>query len=229
MSQRGIELELPDLPEVPIRLGAPPPGPARPRVPPLQRLRELLGGALPLLLMGLLALGTWWLVKHSPRPITPREAAPPRADPDYAMQQFLVRRFDAQGEQKVRVQGRELRHYDTPERVEIDEARVVLRAPDGREALLTARRAITDPKGERVQLLGEAVVTSRAADGQPLRIVGESLELDSPRRRLSSREPVQVESGASTLRAAGLDYDHAQRHLALTGPVRAVYVPETAR
>jgi LPS export ABC transporter protein LptC len=80
-----------------------------------------------------------------------------------------------------------------------------------------------------VQLLGEAVVTSRAADGQPLRIASESLELDGPRQRLSSRQAVQVESGASTMRAAGMDYDHLRRHLALAGPVRAVYVPEAAR
>jgi lipopolysaccharide export system protein LptC len=229
MSQRGIELELPDLPEVPIRLGAPEPGPARARVPLMQRLREGLGGALPLLLMGLLALGTWWLVKNSPRPLAPREAAAPRAEPDYAMQEFLVRRFDAQGEQKVRVQGREMRHYESPERVEIDQARVLVRATDGREALLTARRAVSDPRGERVQLLGEAVVTSRAADGQPLRIASESLELDGPRQRLSSRQAVQVESGASTMRAAGMDYDHLRRHLALAGPIRAVYMPEAAR
>jgi lipopolysaccharide export system protein LptC len=195
----------------------------------MQRLREGLGGALPLLLMGLLALGTWWLVKNSPRPLAPREAAAPRAEPDYAMQEFLVRRFDAQGEQKVRVQGREMRHYESPERVEIDQARVLVRAPDGREALLTARRAVSDPRGERVQLLGEAVVTSRAADGQPLRIASESLELDGPRQRLSSRQAVQVESGASTMRAAGMDYDHLRRHLALAGPIRAVYMPEAAR
>lgn len=229
MSQRGIELELPDLPEVPIRLGAPPPGPVRPRVPWLQRLREGIGGGLPLLLMGLLALGTWWLVKNSPRPLTLREAAAPRAEPDYTMQAFQVRRFDPQGGQKVRVEGRELRHFDAPERVEIDDARVVVRSPDGREAVITARRAVSDPRGERVQLLGQAVVTSRSADGQPLRIVGESLELDSVARRLRSREPVQVDSGASTLRAAGLEYDHANRHLALTGPVRALYMPEAAR
>lgn len=230
MSPRGIELELPDLPEVPIRLGTPAPGPGgRPRVPALQRLREVLGAGMPLLFMGLLALGTWWLVKHSPRPLAPREAAAPRAEPDYTMQDFLVRRFDAQGELKARVQGRELRHYEQPERVEIEDARVRLRAPDGREAVLTARRAVTDPKGERVQLLGQAVVTSQAADGSALRIVGESLELDSPARRLRSREPVQVDSGAGTLRAAGLDYDHLARHLALTGPIRAVYQPENAR
>lgn len=230
MSQRGIELELPDLPEVPIRLGTPPPGPARPPVPPLQRARELAGGALPLLLMGLLALGTWWLVKNSPRPLVPREAAAPRAEPDYTMQEFLVRRFDAQGEQKVRVQGRELRHYAAaPERVEIDDARVLVRAPDGREAVLTARRAVSDPQAERVQLLGQAVVTSRAPDGQSLRIIGESLELDSRAQRLSSHEPAQVESGVGTLRAAGLEYDHLRRSLALSGPVRAVYLPEQVR
>lgn len=229
MSQRGIELELPDLPEVPIRLGAPPPGLVRPRVPLLQRLRELLAGGLPLLVMGLLALGTWWLVKNSPRPLAPREAAAPRAEPDYTMQDFLVRRFDAQGELKGRVQGRALRHYEAPDRLEIDEARVLVRAPDGREALMTARRALSDPRGEHVQLLGQAVVTSHTADGQPLRIVGESLELDSPARRLRSREPVQVESGTSTLHAAGMEYDHTQRHLALTGPIRGVYVPEARR
>lgn len=229
MSQRGIELELPDLPEVPIRLGPPPPGAVRPRVPLLQRVRDGVGAALPLLLMALLALGTWWLVKHSPRPQAPREAAAPRAEPDYTMQSFLVRRFDAQGELKARVQGRELRHYDAPERVEIDGARVVVRAPDGREAVLTARRAVSDPRGERVQLLGEAVVTARSADGQPLRIAGESLEFDSPQRRLRSREPVQVESGAGTLQAAGLDYDHVQRNLALTGPIRGVYNPQGGR
>lgn len=229
MSQRGIELELPDLPEVPIRLGAPPPGAVRPRVPLLQRVRDAVGAALPLLLMALLALGTWWLVKNSPRPLAPREVAAPRPEPDYTMQAFLVRRFDAQGELKARVQGRELRHYDSPERVEIDDARVVVRAPDGREAVLTARRAVSDPRGERVQLLGQAVVTARSADGQPLRIMGESLELEGASRRLRSREPVQVESGASTLQAAGLDYDHARRHLELAGPIRGVFVPEGGR
>ena len=127
------------------------------------------------------------------------------------------------------MQGRELRHYDSPERVEIDDARVVVRAPDGREAVLTARRAVSDPRGERVQLLGQAVVTARSADGQPLRIMGESLELEGASRRLRSREPVQVESGASTLQAAGLDYDHARRHLELAGPIRGVFVPEGGR
>jgi lipopolysaccharide export system protein LptC len=226
VSTRGIELELPDLPEVPIRLGAPPPGPPRARVPLAQRLREVWWSALPLVLMGMLALGTWWLVKNSPRPLPARVDAPPRAEPDYAMQGFAVRRFEAQGAQKARIEGREMRHYESPERVEIDDARVLLRAPDGREAWLTARRAVTDAKGEQVQLLGEATVTTRTADGQPLRIRGESLVFDNPARALRSTEPVRVESGASTLQAAGMVYEHDRRHLALSGPVRAVYVAQ---
>ena len=226
MSTRGIELELPDLPEVPIRLGAPPPGPLRARVPLAQRLREAWWSALPLVLMAMLALGTWWLVKNSPRPLPARAEVPARTEPDYTMQGFAVHRFDAQGVQKARIEGRAMRHYESPERVEVDDARVLLRSPDGREAWLTARHAVTDPKGEQVQLRGEASVTTRTADGQPLRIRGESLVFDNTARKLRSTEPVRVESGASTLQAAGMLYEHDRRHLALSGPVRAVYVPQ---
>jgi hypothetical protein len=61
------ELHLPDLPEVEVSLGALPKAPQPQRAMRL-RLRELLGAYLPLLLMALLALGTWWLVKNTPRP-----------------------------------------------------------------------------------------------------------------------------------------------------------------
>ena len=50
---------------------------------------------LPLLLMALLALGTWWLVKNTPLFEGDRAAAPPRHEPDYTMTQFMVQRFGA--------------------------------------------------------------------------------------------------------------------------------------
>src|SRR5512139_835434 len=71
------ELHLPDLPEVEVSLRAPPR--AQPRARGLRvRTRELIGIYLPLLLMALLALGTWWLVKHTPRPVAGGDSAPLR-------------------------------------------------------------------------------------------------------------------------------------------------------
>src|SRR3954451_24775169 len=101
----SVELHLPDLPEVPIVLGAPPPAPAGPQLRPAWplRVRDALSAYLPLLLMALLALATWWLVKTTPTaPVLPDEV-PLRHDPDYTMSQFALERFDAAGRLKVRV------------------------------------------------------------------------------------------------------------------------------
>jgi lipopolysaccharide export system protein LptC len=77
-------------------------------------LRDALSTYLPLLLMALLALGTWWLVKNTPR--TPSCPAQPavRRDPDYTMTAFRIERFDPDGRLRVRVDGAQLRHFPTP-------------------------------------------------------------------------------------------------------------------
>ena len=226
MTQRGIELELPDLPEVPIRLGAPPgTGGPRPRVPLGQRLREAFGTWLPLIMMALLALGTWWLVKNSPGPLPVRDKPALRTEPDYAMEGFLVRRFDAQGEQKVRVEGRLMRHYADPqERVEIDDARVTARALDGRVAVLTAQRGLSDARGEVVRLVGQARITSVTTQGEPLLVQGEAITLHGPTQRATSATPVQIQVGASTMNASAMDYDHPAHRLQLQGPLQGRFV-----
>ena len=72
----SVELHLPDLPEVPISLGAMV-GKA-PRQSIATRLHEGLSSYLPLLLMALLALGSWWLVKNTPQAPKSRDGEPVR-------------------------------------------------------------------------------------------------------------------------------------------------------
>ena len=227
-----VELHLPDLPEVPIALGYPL-GPAREPglrqpVPWLLRLRDALSAYLPLLLMTALALFTWWLVKNTPvTPDQPGEAVV-RHDPDYTMTQFALERFDATGRLKVRVQGRQMRHYPDVDRIEADDVQIRAIAPDGRVTLASARHALSNGDGSELQLFGQARVTSSDASGQPLTMEGEFLHVFLVSEKVRSPLPVQVTLGDAVLTAAGLDYDHGARRLDLKGPMRALIPPHGA-
>jgi len=218
-----VELHLPDLPEVPISLGPASTAPPRARLPWHLRLRDLLSAYLPLLLMTLLALFTWWLVKNTPAAAPAGDEPPPRSDPDYTMAQFALERFDAAGRLKVRIEGAQMRHYPDTDRIEVDGVQIRAIAPDGRVTLASARRALSNGDGSEVQLLGGAHVTSTDAGGAPVEMSGEFLHAFLVSERVRSHLPVQVNVGGNDVRAAGLDYDHGARKLELKGPVRAVF------
>ena len=224
----SVELHLPDLPEVPISLGPADSRPPRVAMPWHLRLRDALSSYLPLLLMTLLALATWWLVKNSPRP----SPAPPQramsSEPDYTMTQFAIERFDAGGRLKLRIEGARLRHFPATDRIEIDGAQIRAFTPDGRVTLATAQRALGTGDGSEIQLLGGAEVTAEDSAGAPLVMRGEFLHAFLVTERVKSHLPVLVRQGGSELRAAGLEYDHTSRRLDLKGPLRAVLPPRGA-
>jgi lipopolysaccharide export system protein LptC len=226
----SAELHLPDLPEVPISLGPTRAGgPARLALTWHARLRDSLSTYLPLLLMGLLALATWWLLKNSPRA---PDAAQPRVlsnEPDYTMEQFAVERFDASGRLKLRIEGARLRHFPASDRIEVEVAQIRAIAADGRITLAHAARALGNGDGSELQLLGGAEVSSTDARGLPLVMRSEFLHAFLVTERVKSHLPVWVQSGSSELHAAGLDYDHAARRLELQGPLRAVLPPRASK
>ncbi len=225
----SVELHLPDLPEVPITLGPAAGAPPRPPLPWHLRLRELLSAYLPLLLMALLALASWWLVKNAPRPAAVPESTVVRTEPDYTMTQFALERFGADGRLRLRIEGERLRHFPDTDRIEIDRAQIRAYAPDGRVTLATAQRALGNGDGSEIQLLGGAEVTAEDASGVPLVMRGEFLHAFLVTERVQTHLPVLVRHGATELKAAGLSYDHATRRLELKGPLRAVMAPRVSK
>ena len=225
----AVELHLPDLPEVPLSLGPAPAEPLRRRQPWHLRLRDALSTYLPLLLMALLALGTWWLVKNTPSvPVVPA-STDVRRDPDYTMSQFAIERFDRNGQLRVRVDGEQLRHFPDTDRYEIDQARIRSLAPDGQVTVAVAQRALANGDVSEVQLLGGAQVTSQALKGLPLEIRSEFLQAFLVTQRVQTHLPVRVDDGVNELRADGLTYDHGRRLLELKGRVRALLAPGRAQ
>lgn len=221
------ELHLPDLPEVPIRLGgARPPGPPAPPLPWSLRLRDALASYLPLLLMGALALASWWLARNTPGAPTAVERPAGRDTPDYTMRRFVVQHFGADGWLRVQIEGRELRHFadgagGQPERVEVDE--LALRAWDaqGRLTTASARRGTVGVDARVVRLAGGAEVIGSDSAGRPVEIRSEFLEARLQEGLVQTDQPVELRHGSQQLAAAGLLWDRERALLRFDGPVRA--------
>ncbi len=222
---------MPETPAVALTLAAPVP-PARqaavlswPR-----RVLDTLSAYLPLMLMALLALGTWWLVKNTPLFEAARATAPLTHEPDYTMSQFMVQRFGPDGAMRVQIEGDEMRHYPDTDTLEIDNPRIRAIGPDGRVSVATAKRAVSNGDGSEVQLSGGAHVTRLATPKEvAIEFRGEFLHAFLRTERVRSHLPVVVNQGATEIRAEGMAYDHLAGVLDFKGKVRAVFTSPGAR
>ena len=225
MSTRGIELDLPDLPEVPISLGPVAGQPPEPRASAVVRLWDAVTTWLPLLLMAALALGTWWLVRNAPPVAGTAAVTAPRAVPDYTMSGFTLQRFGPDGRLRLQIEGDALRHVPRTQHVEIDEARILALSPDGRPTQARARQVLARDDGSRVDLSGLAHVSSVTGSGQPADISSDALSLFPKEQRIRGDRPVALRVGPHQLSAAGLDADQASGILTLQAPIRGVFQP----
>ena len=134
----------------------------------LRRIWERLSMYLPLLLMALLALGTYWLVRNTPLAPVAEPARAARHEVDYFMRRVTVKTFDDAGRLKSELFGTEARHFADTETLEIDQVRMRAVNPQGLLTTATANRALSNDAGNEVQLIGNALVireTQQQADG----------------------------------------------------------------
>lgn len=191
---------------------------------------------LPVVIMGLLALGTWWLVRNAPMPQLPAEARGHDHQPDYFMRTFSVKTFDATGRLQSEVQGEVARHYPDTDMLEIDKVHMRSVTPEGRLTIATADRAVTNADGSEIQLFGNAIVTrepipARAgAPAQPrLEFRSDFLHAFTDSERVRSDRPVMLTRDGDRFTADGMDYDHTSQVLQLRGRVRGVLLPGASR
>ncbi len=223
-----------DVPEVlgledPAVLAAPaaPSAAHRGKQPWRWRVLEVVSSYLPLLLMTVLALGTWWLVKNTPLAGEARAAVPLQHEPDYEMRNFAVQRFTPQGPLRAQIEGDLLRHFPDTDTVEIDNVRLRAVGPDGRVTLATARRAIANGAATEVQLLGGAeVVRVAMGNEEAINFRSEFLHAFLDTERVRSHLPVTVTRGATEVRADGMEYSHLDRLIKLGGHMRASFLPK---
>ena len=186
---------------------------------------------LPVILMGLFAMGTWWLVRSTPEIAAPEARRPARHEPDYFMRGFSVKTFDADGRLKSEVYGAEARHYPDNDTLELDDVRIRSFSRDGLPTVATATRALSTGDGSEVRLLGNALVVREAARrpngtmAPRLEFRGEFLHAFIDEEKVRSHLPVQLLRDNDRFSADSVDYDHRAQVLELRGRVRGLIQP----
>lgn len=196
-----------------------------------RRLLDQVWVYLPLALMGLLALGSYWLQRATPTPAPPPVAHAPAHEPDYFMRGFSVRTYDADGRLKHEVFGAEARHYPDTGSTEIDNARIRSFTPEGRLTVATAERVTADADQNVYVLTGRAEVvqtgvgSAKAQQRPRLTFRSDHMRLFSREERVVSERPVVLQRGNDHIEAGSLRYDNKTGIADLQGRVRAVLLP----
>jgi len=201
---------------------------------PMQRLWQqwdLLMRYLPVLLMGLLAMLTYWLVRHTPEPVPVHAEPAVRHVPDYFMRGFSLKVYAPDGRLEFRVQGAHAEHFPDTDLLEVTQPHLTKVDASGRVTDATAQQAITTPQGQRVELKGQAVVRRAGEAGaqgsraQAFELRSDYLFIDLERDVMRTDRPVEVVRGGDRFTADALDYDHQQGISRMTGRVRGILQP----
>lgn len=203
------------------------------RIPPLRALRQLgdqVSIYLPVILMGVLALGSYWILRNAPHAAAPHAPQPARHVPDYVMRDFTVRTFDAQGQFKNQMLGIEGRHYPDDDTLEVDQARILAIGQSGHH--ITARSdKLTSNADQTEHLLEGNVVAVREAAPGPAAAVprieyrGQQIRVFTEQERLESSLPVEMLRDTDRITADSLEYNERTQTGKLQGRVRATLQP----
>lgn len=193
----------------------------------LRRLLDQLSLYLPLIIMGLLALGSWWLVRSMPAMLYADDNKPVRKEPDYRLENFWVKSFDTTGRMTREVGGDTGRHYPDVDELHIDKVRIYAESEKGVKITAKAQTGIATGDGERVTLIGQAQAV-READAQAPRteLHGERLLALPKEERLLSADPVRITRERDVFTAQTLNFNSKTGEYLLEGRVRGMLAPK---
>lgn len=198
----------------------------------LRNLADRISMYLPVVMMGLLALGTYWLVRSTPVIETAAVVEAPRKDPDYVMKNFSVRSFDRVGKLRSEVTGQEAKHFPDTDTLEISLVRIRSFNESGQLTLATARRALANADGSEVELTGDARVVREPGPGQTtqdrLAFRGEQLFAYLKTEKMRSDKPVVLTRGTDEFTADTMSLDNTRQVVELRGRVRGRIMPATS-
>ena len=192
----------------------------------LQHLLDKLSASLPLVMMALLASGSWWLVRSVPEWLPAAPAKTIRQEPDYRLGHFSITTFDAQGRRVHAIKGEQAQHFPASEMLHIEGIRIHTETAQGAQLDARAALGMASDDGQHITLTGNAQVV-RHPDGRSpqMALRGERLVVLPEQNRVVSKDPVHITRGFDTFTAQSLDFNGLSGQHVLEGRVRGTLAP----
>ena len=193
----------------------------------VRRLLDKLSIYLPMVVMALLASGSWWLVRSMPELLTPTADKPVRQEPDYRLADFSVKSFDVNGRLTREVSGDTAQHYPATEAMHIEQVRIYAQGESGAKMNARAAQGVATDDGTQVTLIGDAYAIKHPHDTSPrIELRGARLVALPDEDRLVSSDPVHITRDRDVFTAETMDFNSNTGEYLLQGRVRGILAPK---
>lgn len=182
------------------------------------------------LMMGgaVLALGSFWLVQVVSRDDMVAPGLGLKTEPDYIVEKFSFVRMSEAGKPAYIISGEKLTHRPSDDSLHVTQP--VVRNMGSKQPPMTmnAREAHIDQTNNIIELLGDVdIARPQQGSVQALKLKTAALTVFPDEERMETKQPFQMDVGASTVTGVGMKANNAtgrldvQSKMQLTFPARA--------
>lgn len=170
----------------------------------------------------ILAALTFWLDRASQ--FNGSEKKPLRHDPDYIVDNFTVKRFDAQGKLYQTLQADRMQHYPDDDSTEVELPRMVYHAE--RPTFIKADKAWIDSGGKTVQLEQNVLLIHENIGAPSTQITSSSMTVLPDEEVARTQVPVTITQGHSVIHGQGLDANNKTQISVMRGRIQGTIAPQ---
>lgn len=177
-----------------------------------------------LLILGLIAAGTWWLASRiTPPGIT--TVPPPSHVPDYYFTDATVTTLDKQGARAAVMTAPRIVHYPDDDSSEVFAPRIEYYVANGPPWHAQADHGLMPRGGQLVKLDGHVEMRRAGTNGGPPLIINtDRLDVNLDTNIGSTADPVEIVQGSSHMAGVGMLAYFKDNRLVLESKVRGHYV-----
>ncbi|HEY1181101.1 MAG TPA: LPS export ABC transporter periplasmic protein LptC [Rhodocyclaceae bacterium] len=176
----------------------------------------------PLLMLLLLAGLTFWLERASQQETT--VSGKTRHDPDYIVNNFTIKRFDAQGKLYQTLTANEMRHYPDDDSTEAEMPYMTYHR--GLKTFINADKAWIDSGGKTIQMERNVRVRHESAKGPETVLTTSTLTVLSDEEIARTKAPVTITQGGTVIHGIGLESNNKTQISVLGGRVQGTIEPQ---